>query len=117
MNRGSVQALHAADWGWLGLRNADEGRAGWPDEAVKTRKLSFRIACLIADPMGQVKALRLLAGIARRRGHHRLAAGRTRMAADLENGHALDARTTKRRAEMWAMPIGGRRRSSIGLAG
>lgn len=99
----ALQALHAADWGWTGLRNADEGKAGWPDEAVDALKLSLRIARVIGDPMGQIKALRLMAGVARRRGHHRLAAGRTRMAASLECRHALDARIAQRRAEAWTM--------------
>lgn len=116
----AMQALHAADWGWTGLRNADEGRAGWPDEAVDSLKLSFRIARLIGDTMGQIKALRLLTGIARRRGHHRLAAGRTRMAAGLKSRHALDARVARRRAEAWTMPVdphGGVRSNAVGPQG
>lgn len=52
----------------------------WLDEAVYSLKSSFRIARIIDDPMGQIKALRGLSDIARRRGHRRMAVGWRRWA-------------------------------------
>ncbi|ALG70001.1 hypothetical protein VY88_10065 [Azospirillum thiophilum] len=97
----AVQALRAAGWGWLGRQDDDKSGHGWIVEAVSSLKLSYRIAGLIGDPMGRIKALRLLAGIARRCGQHRIAAGRQRLAVELETRQALAARLAHRRAKAW----------------
>ena len=73
----------------------------WLDEAVQSLKKSYRIASAIDEPMGRIKALRLMARIAGLCGQRRLAAGRSRLAAKLEREHAGRQRAALDHAKAW----------------
>lgn len=99
------QALNAVEWNWRGrAKNKKDDKGEYftdgdrLDEAVFSLKSSFRIARIIDDPVGEIKALRGLGDIARRRGHQRMAIGWRRWADKIRRRHAVEAA-----AALWAV--------------
>lgn len=98
-------ALADVQWGWFGLagdwRNADTNSRIWLNEAADSLRLSFRMAGIINDHIGMIKAASGLARLARWRQRPRSAALWQRIAGNIQQCHRQQASAAVREVEVW----------------